>query len=150
MRGSGNDLTGGAGADTLVGGTGVNIITSNAGNDTMTGGAGADDFIINGTAAQTVKITDFGTGGADRSDSATATVDITISNSTGVTVADDVNKGTTNVTITDGVSAGQTVTFASVDGAAAVRRASTSPQQITTTTSSLLVQPLLTPLLLVR
>ena len=31
--GTDNDLTGGAGADTIVGGTGVNILTTKGGND---------------------------------------------------------------------------------------------------------------------
>ena len=118
--GSANDLTGGAGADTIVGGTGVNVLTTKGGNDTMTGGAGADDFIVDGTSAQTVTITDFGTGGADSVETqASATVSITVKNSTGVTAADDENYGTTTVTVTDDVVTGSTVTFAAVNGAAA-------------------------------
>ena len=116
--GSANDLTGGAGSDTLTGGAGVNIITTGAGNDTLAGGAGADDFIVNGTAAQTVSITDFGTGGGADSVETSATATTNISVVAAVTVADDENKGTTNVTITDDVVAGGTVTFAAVDGAA--------------------------------
>ena len=42
----GNHLTGGAGADTLIGGDGADRLDGGAGRDTLTGGLGADVFVL--------------------------------------------------------------------------------------------------------
>lgn len=123
-----SSMFGGLGSDTLTltlgseetdhsliqDGSGNNIITVSAssdietlsvfggeGNDTLTGGAGADVFIVDGSADQTVKITDLGNGNDKINIYGTATVNATVDTAIGFTLEQGNNDGTINVTITD-------------------------------------------------
>ena len=115
-----SDLTGGLGADTLIGGAGNSALVTKDGNDVITGDEGVDTFTIDGAAAQTVTINDFGTGGNETltATNALATVNMTIKAATGVVAQNADQKAVVNVTMTDDINAGATVSFDAIGGGA--------------------------------
>ena len=101
----------------MIGGKLANTITTKGGNDTITGGAGDDVFTIDGTAAQTVTITDLGNGNDKIVNQTLGTVSATVDVAAGFTMVTGANNGAVNVTITDTLAAGETAAFtASVNG----------------------------------
>jgi len=104
--GAGADtIVGGSGNDTLNGGTGADAITSGAGNDTIDGGAGNDtitlagnltsaDVIDGGDGTDTLSLTSAGVAVIDGYDVSTAnTLNGNISNVEALSISDSFNTG---------------------------------------------------------
>ena len=93
------NVTGGAGNDTITGSPIDNVLDGGAGNDTISGGAG-NDTLRGGAGNDTLR----GDAGDDRFDEAADTGDDTLIGGTGIDTADYAARSADLVVVMDGVS----------------------------------------------